>query len=557
MIMQVRKIYRALALLGTAAFSVAAMGQTISVRVNGEPMAFLGTGPQKVEGRVLVPLRGVMEKLGAYVGYQASTKTVTATKSGTDVTLRLGERSAIVNNRAVALDVPAQEFHGSTMVPLRFLGEALGAEVHWNAATSTVDISTNGNAPQEDPNQYTPPSAGGEVRIDSLQVEPTGFARGGTELRVTMRGTPGGHATYSIPGVAEAIEMRESAAGVYVGPFVIPTDRDFNVSSANIVGRLVVNGKEKLAQSQDAVSIDTHVPELTAITPEPGTRVTRSRPNISVTFDDKSGSGIDPSSVRIRLDDKDVSDDAQISSQFVSYRPDAALAAGRHDVSIAAKDRAGNSVTKTWSFRMAAGAEIIKSFTFAAESDTLLPGTDMTFTLIGEPGGKATFSIGDRLQNAPMTETQPGRYLATYTIRRNDNFANTPVVAKLVTKTGETFTAEATNPLNIDRPLEPPVFTSPEEDAKVGGKLVLKGKAAPGSVVRIKIEYRKTALGVIDLRGTVADLEVTADSKGYWETESIDMSTGIGSGPTTFTVTAVTVGANDKMSDPATLKLRK
>jgi len=545
--------------VGLVLFPTLALTQSISVRVNGESVAFPGTGPQKVNGRVLVPLRGVMEKLGAYVGYEASTKTVTATKSGVDVTLRLGERSAVVNGRTVALDVPAQEYHGSTMVPLRFVGEALGAEVRWNADTSTVDISTGPGSPGEDPNQYIPPAqvGGGDFRIDSFNVQPGGYLHGGSEIRVRLIGTPGGRATFSIPGVAEDVMMTETSGGTYHGQFLIPADKNLNISGANVVGRLVVAGKEKLVQSSEPISIDTHAPELVAMTPEANSRVTRNRPNISVTFDDKSGSGVDPSTVQVKVDNQVVTDDAQVTAQFVSYRPDQPLAAGLHNATVVARDRAGNVVSKTWAFRIAAGNEIIKSFTFAAESEDLSPGTDITLTLVGEPGGKASFSIGDRLQNVPMPETQAGNYVATYTIRRNDNFVNTSVIGKLVTKNGETFTAEANNPLNRNGQLEPPEFTAPEENTKVGNKVVLRGKAAPGSVVRIKIEYKKTALGVIDLKGTVADLEVTADSKGNWTTESIDMDTGLGAGPTTFTVTAVTVGADDKTSEPAVLKLKR
>src|SRR5258708_1755566 len=98
-----------------------ALSQNITVVVNGEPVAFSGVGPRQINGRVLVPLRGIMEKLGAYVGFDGSTRTVTASKSGVDMSLRLGDRHATVNGRDVTLDVPAQEISGSTMVPLRFV----------------------------------------------------------------------------------------------------------------------------------------------------------------------------------------------------------------------------------------------------------------------------------------------------------------------------------------------------------------------------------------------------------------------------------------------------
>src|SRR5687768_14234479 len=85
-------------------------GQTISVYVDGDPVRFSGVTPQRIEGRVLVPLRGVMEKLGAYVSYQAATKTVTANRGDVDLQLTLGQRRAVLNGREVMLDVPAMEY---------------------------------------------------------------------------------------------------------------------------------------------------------------------------------------------------------------------------------------------------------------------------------------------------------------------------------------------------------------------------------------------------------------------------------------------------------------
>ena len=110
----------------------AVLAQGITVTVNGEPVRFAGIGPQQVQGRVMVPLRGVLEKLGAYVDWVPSTRTVVATRGDLDIQLPLGGRTARVNGRSVSLDVPAMSMAGSTMVPLRFVGETLGATVRWD-----------------------------------------------------------------------------------------------------------------------------------------------------------------------------------------------------------------------------------------------------------------------------------------------------------------------------------------------------------------------------------------------------------------------------------------
>src|SRR5688500_3007187 len=109
--------------------AVSAMAQGITVTVDGSPVAFQGQGPVSVSGRVLVPLRGVLEAMGAYVEYRAPSRSIYARRGNTEIHLTLGDRNAVVNGSNVVLDVPAASMGGSTMVPLRFMGESLGADV--------------------------------------------------------------------------------------------------------------------------------------------------------------------------------------------------------------------------------------------------------------------------------------------------------------------------------------------------------------------------------------------------------------------------------------------
>src|SRR2546423_7277893 len=120
--------------------TVNAQAQGIRVTIDGNPVQFSGVGPREMDGRVLVPLRGVLEELGAYVEYDASSRMVSASKGDMNLELGLGQRFATVNGSRVDLDVPATTIAGNTMVPLRFVSEALGANVRWNPYTSTVAI---------------------------------------------------------------------------------------------------------------------------------------------------------------------------------------------------------------------------------------------------------------------------------------------------------------------------------------------------------------------------------------------------------------------------------
>ena len=116
--------------------------QQISVLVNGQPVAFSGAPPQEIHDAVMVPLRGVLTQMGASVSYDQPTHTVHVQEGTTAISLPIGSATATVNGKPQILSQPAVAIAGTTLVPLRFVSEALGAYVEWNAATETVRIVT-------------------------------------------------------------------------------------------------------------------------------------------------------------------------------------------------------------------------------------------------------------------------------------------------------------------------------------------------------------------------------------------------------------------------------
>ena len=93
------------------------------VVLDGKTLTF-DTAPVEEQGRILVPLRIIFEALGATVGWDEATQTVTAQKDGVEIKLVIGGQS-YKNNQAVSLDVPAKVVDGRTLVPIRFVSEAV------------------------------------------------------------------------------------------------------------------------------------------------------------------------------------------------------------------------------------------------------------------------------------------------------------------------------------------------------------------------------------------------------------------------------------------------
>lgn len=95
-------------------------------------------------GRILVPLRTIFEELGATVKWDNKTKTVTATKQGREVSLKIGSKTTKINGNNVTIDVPAKIKDGRTLVPVSFVSEALGAKVQWDGKNRRAIIKDEG-----------------------------------------------------------------------------------------------------------------------------------------------------------------------------------------------------------------------------------------------------------------------------------------------------------------------------------------------------------------------------------------------------------------------------
>lgn len=136
-----RSLRGILSLLAVVATGLA-IAQPIRASVDAVLVSFPDVQPLMMNNRVMVPVRGVFEHMGAEVSWDEGTQVVNATHNDHVIRLPLNSRWANVNGREVSLDSPAVMHQGRTVVPLRFLSESIGADVRWVALTRTVEITT-------------------------------------------------------------------------------------------------------------------------------------------------------------------------------------------------------------------------------------------------------------------------------------------------------------------------------------------------------------------------------------------------------------------------------
>lgn len=114
--------------------------QVVSVTLNNNLLNFEFPAVM-VKGRTLVPLRTIFEAIGASVAWNSNTQTAESSLGSTTVSLTIGSNILYKNGSAVNLDVAPQLINGYTMVPIRAIAEAFGANVGWNDTTKTVVIT--------------------------------------------------------------------------------------------------------------------------------------------------------------------------------------------------------------------------------------------------------------------------------------------------------------------------------------------------------------------------------------------------------------------------------
>lgn len=720
-------------LAATIALALACPGaraaDPIRVVINGTPLAFAHTPPMQVKGSTLVPMRDIFEALGATVKFDKDSQTVYGQKGETAIILPLGALTATVSGLPHTLPQPAQLVAGTTLVPLRFISEALGASVGWNPATSTVTIqtvdphlatlpappvanngvvtgqvtgiytnttpaqltlrvggqntvvplsaatiilrSTTGQPATEAPLSAIKPgdqvtvqrstegvativtATFGEVRgtivgigklasgnsaitLDSgrvveltpdapitfdglvvalsdlktaekvvirtnpannlgygvavataatpnptppgvspapanplpagaASVEVTSFTtdaakplRAGDTLTATLAGTPGGKATFSIPGVAEDIAMKETSPGVYTGTYT--ATKNANAPRASALGKLVAGGvTSPLVQAPGTLTIDTQPPKITDFGPARDATVETEHPLIYATFSSSGGVEVDPTATKITLDGKEVTGDAAVTASLFTYKPTDALASGGHTVSVTVADRAGNAATQIWGFKVSTG-RVVQSFTTNEPSGQAVgAGAIVVFTLKAQPGGKATANVGSLAKTIPLRETDAGVYVGEYTVKAGDSIENAPVTARYEARDGTVVTTSLASGLTITAGAPPaPKIVSPTDSAYVDATqpLAVKGRAAPGSTIRVVVSYESKVLGgILPVSGQSATKDVVADKNGDWMADALSLKVRSllfgGSRDTVFTITATELdaGGNPASSD--------
>lgn len=203
------------------------------------------------------------------------------------------------------------------------------------------------------------------IAITKFSVDSYDNLEPGAELQFTLLGTPAGRASYTIENVIANRRMREVRPGVYTSQYTIRR-QDKLPAVLNVIATLQANGQIVRAQL-DRQIVNNGGTNNAPSTANPFSHFSP-RDNESIPYsnnftisgdfeDDPRKGGVDPRSIQILFDGRDVTSQSNISTHDFSYRP-TNVTPGRHSVEVRGRDSNGSIVRSNWDFRMLDAAPI-------------------------------------------------------------------------------------------------------------------------------------------------------------------------------------------------------
>jgi PGF-pre-PGF domain-containing protein len=189
----------------------------------------------------------------------------------------------------------------------------------------------------------TPP-----ITISDIQHTPTTITNTDiVNVSATITATNGVYKArvyYSYGGTSDSAKMSNTSHNYYASIKPFP-------EGATVTYYIHVTDNNAATQDSSNYSFtveDSNGPTITIVSPSDGSKIVDRTPTIKASYSDSSG--VDTSSVRLSIDNNDVSADATITATTVSYTPSSPLSYSLHEIIVEVTDNSGNTATETWSF---------------------------------------------------------------------------------------------------------------------------------------------------------------------------------------------------------------
>ena len=97
--------------------------------------------PTVIGGRTMVPVRDIFEACGANVTWDPATKKITGSKGGKNVVMQVGSNKLYMNSSVATMDCTPVIIEGRTLAPARYVALGFGGTTQWDALNKVVVIT--------------------------------------------------------------------------------------------------------------------------------------------------------------------------------------------------------------------------------------------------------------------------------------------------------------------------------------------------------------------------------------------------------------------------------
>lgn len=114
--------------------------EKVYLYINSKPITNLPLEPIIFDNYTLVPARETFENIGAEVTWIKSSEQVQVVYKDMVVLMKINDKKATVNGKLFNMEIPPKLINSKTMIPVRFVSEAIGLIVEWDNPTRTINI---------------------------------------------------------------------------------------------------------------------------------------------------------------------------------------------------------------------------------------------------------------------------------------------------------------------------------------------------------------------------------------------------------------------------------
>jgi hypothetical protein len=391
----------------------------------------------QVAGRTYVALRPVGEALGADIRFDAKRSQVTVTTVLRQIVFRIGDDHVVVNGAAKTIEAPPLQIGGRVMLPLRGLSDALAATLTMDPRTHDIVLGMrNGGSISGMP---TPPPMRSANTLEGTVLS-VSAAADVPSVDIDVNGL-----SYTITVPAQTkVQFRDTHGTVASdGQLSQVKPGDTLIATLDPDGRVLSIADVFSGTSGTIASVAGQSMVLTN-----GKVIATDEHGTSVTLDGKPATMADLRAgniVTVRSDPK-TGKVREVVAFTPGYQPQTSVAT------------AGPSTGQAQSVGIASVTD--------NAAHPFHVGQSVNVAAEGTPGGTASFDLSNVILNTPMREVRPGHYEGSYVVQVGTNLVDAPILVTLV-KNGLTAHAVGTQPLNIIT--EPPQVkeTAPTSGARI------------------------------------------------------------------------------------------